>query len=568
MAVNRVGFFMVLLLLSGYLKGQEVSISFENESLQQALLKIDSLTALQLSYNPQILPSETIVNQSYESVTAEYILRDLLDESFQLKYISDYLIIQKAPPKKQEKVTFQIKGGIRDATTGEQLKDVTIYEVNSLKSTLSDDKGEFDLAAETDYEVATFAVSKRFYRDTIIQISRQKILEGPIEIRQEREVERRKGKPVRERVKVFKEGLAKFFTSKKIRTNAQNVNFVDTRPFQLSLIPSIGTNLKMSSQVRNKVSINIISGYSYGVSGLEMGGIYNISREEVKGAQLGGFGNAVGGEVRGVQMAGFINTTKDYVKGVQMAGFLNVASDSVNGFEAAGFTNITREMKGLQMAGFNNHTKKTSGLQVAGFINTSREMDGMQLAGFINRSKQVNGVQLSVINLADSVGSGIQFGIINITRENGFLSPAFESTDFSPYQIAFRSGVEYFYSVLSVGRHSDYWNYGIGVGSRVFISKKKEALFFNPELRWITLREGEEDENENSNVVRLDLNLGYKFFKRLSVSGGPAVNFYYTNLLDESGNPEINISGNTLLDEVSGSNRYQLWVGYTLRVGF
>ncbi|MEM7296969.1 MAG: hypothetical protein AAF391_01750 [Bacteroidota bacterium] len=568
MAVNRIGIVITLLLFSGYLKGQ-VSISFENESLEQALLKIDSLTELQLSYNPQILPNGITINQSYESVTAEYILRDLLDESYQLKYISDYLIIQKAPPKKQEKVTFQIKGGIRDASTGEQLKDVSIYEVNSLKSTLSDDKGEFDLETETQYEVATFAVSKRFYRDTIIQISRQKLLEGPIEIRQEEEVEKekRKGKPVRERVKVFTSGLARFFTSKKVLTNARNVNFVDTRPFQLSLIPSIGTNLKMSSQVRNRASINILAGYSYGVSGFEMGGLYNITREEVRGAQLGGFGNTVGGEVRGLQMAGFINTTKDYVNGVQMAGFLNIASDSVNGFEAAGFTNITKEMRGLQMAGFNNHTKKTSGLQIAGFINTSREMDGMQLAGFINTSRRVNGVQLSVINLADSVGSGIQLGIINITKKNGFLSPAFESTDFTPYQLAFRSGLEYFYSVLSVGIHPDYWNYGVGFGSRVFVSKKK-ALFFNPELRWITLREGKEEENENSNLVRLDLNLGYKFFKRLSISGGPALNFYYTNRLDESGLPEIDIAGNTLLDDLSGSNRYQLWVGYSLRVGF
>lgn len=563
----RITFLGVLLSLISYGQDQTVSIAFRNESLQQVLLKLDSLTELQLSYNPQILNADTRVTKSYASTSAEDILKDILGQTYQVKNISNYLIIQKAPPKKAEKVTFELKGGVRDANTGQQLEDVTIYEVNSLQSTLTNDQGEFELQAVTSHDIATFAISKRNYRDTIIQISRQRVLDGPITLQQEPVEESSNRFSIREKVKTYTTGLANFFTSDKVQTNARNLNFRDTRTVQFSLIPSVGTNRKLSGQIRNEISINLLAGYSYGVRGFEIGGLYNITREEAQGAQIGGFGNTNGGEVRGLQLAGFLNTTDDYVDGMQMAGFLNIASDSVSGFQAAGFTNITRDMSGFQIAGFNNHTGKTSGVQMAGFVNTSGRMSGLQMAGFVNMARQVNGVQMSVVNLADSVGSGIQFGLLNISRKNGFISPAFESNDIVPYQLAFRSGVEYFYSVLFAGMHSDYWNYGVGFGSRVWLSKTN-GLFFNPELRWVAMMKGKEPENENSNVVKLDLSVGYKFFRHLSVSGGPSVNFYFTNRLDESGIPQINIAGNTLTDELSGDYRYQVWIGYTLRIGF
>ncbi len=571
MTVNKVfvtGFFLLcsILLPGQSAEGQKVTISFENEPLQDALLRLDGISDHQLSYNPQILPSGVILNQSFQSESPREILDKILGGDYELKSIGNYIIIQKAPPPKKEKAIFQLSGGIKDAATGEELEDVSIYEVNSLRSTLSNERGEFDLQAETDVSAATFVISKKYYQDTIIQVSQLKTLEGPIVLKKERES--RSGRSIREHVRTFSTGLSKFFTSDKVRKNAQNVNLVDTRMFQFSFVPSIGTNRKMSSQIKNKFSLNLIAGYSYGVGGAELGGVYNISREEVRGVQVGGFGNTVGGEVHGLQMGGFINTTKDYVKGSQIAGFINVASDSVNGFQMGGFTNLTKEMRGLQIAGFNNHTKKMAGFQLSGFINTTNEMNGFQLTGFINVAKEVRGLQLSVVNWADTIVTGIPFGLLNIVKKGGFISPALESDDVIPYRVSFRSGLDKFYSVLSVGiQPGDYWTYGVGFGSRWFPTNKR-TFFINPELRWFNLAESKIKEDENNYMVRFNFNLGYQIFKHLSVTSGPSLNYYFTNDLDERGNPIIDIAGKTITDRSSGRYRHQLWVGYTFSIGF
>ncbi|MEM6737103.1 MAG: hypothetical protein AAF620_13640 [Bacteroidota bacterium] len=565
-------FFPFFLLISSSLTfaqtdEQKISITFSESSISEALISLDNATEKQLSFNHLILPQDLIINDSFIEQTPTSILRKILGASFQMKNIGDYIIIQKAPPIKKNKVRYKIKGTIQDAETGEELKDVTIYEINTLKSTLSNEDGGFELKAATDLKAATFVLSKRFYSDTVIHTNQDLALSKPITLQQEI-YPVKKRLMIRERVKNFSSGMARVFTSVTVRKNAQNVNLVDTRWIQLSLIPSIGTNRKLSTQIKNKLSLNLIAGHSYGVRGVELGGFYNIDREEARGVQVGGFGNTVGGEVKGVQMGGFINTSRDYVKGMQAAGFLNVAKDSVEGLQVAGFTNFTREMTGFQVAGFSNHVNKMSGFQLSGFINTTKEMDGFQLAGLINVAKKLKGLQLGIVNVADTVSSGIPLGIINIIKKNGFLSPTIESTDVIPYQFAFRMGIENFYSLIFVGTNpSSYWSLGGGFGTRRYTSSKQK-FFLNPELRWHSLAKGKIEENEDNNLIRLDLNLGYKWFKRLSVKGGPSINFFFTNQLNESGNPELVLTEATLFEGSYLNNRYQFWVGYSLGVGF
>ena len=568
--MSRVALLTVLFSISGLIHGQStdqtISISFENEPLESALQKLDSRAERQFSYNPRILPSGVVLNKSYDSETPENILKDILGESYSLKNISDYIIIQRIPPVKKEKSTVQFEGGVKDAVTGADLENVSIYEINSLESTLSNDQGEFSLKSETKLKTATFVVSKRLYEDTIIRVNNFELLDAPIVLKKEEPT--KSAKPIRERIQTFSSGLAKFFTSDKVRTNARNVNFVDTRMFQFSVVPAVGTNRKLSSQIKNKISFNMLAGYSYGVSGVEIGGIYNVNRAEVRGVQFGGFGNTVGGEVHGLQMAGFVNTSKDYVKGAQGAGFVNVASDSVNGFQMAGFTNLTREMRGVQIAGFNNHTKRMNGYQLSGFINTTGEMKGVQMTGFINMAKEVKGLQFSVINIADTVTAGVPFGLLNIVKKNGFISPAIESDGVVPYRFAFRSGIDKFYTVLSAGIDPDkHWTFGAGFGSRLFPLKEKK-FFLNPELRWINVSDESFSGNQNNTILKFNFNLGYQVFKHLSITAGPTLNYYYTNELDNVGQPVIDLARNPRTDELRGDFRHQLWIGYSIGIGF
>ena len=349
---------------------------------------------------------------------------------------------------------------------------------------------------------------------------------------------------------------------------SQETQNTDTRTFQLSLVPPIGTNGSLSDQVSNKISLNLVAGHAYGVEAVEVGGFYNRVKKDVRGVQVSGFGNQVGGEVDGLQLGGFININKGQVDGAQVAGFLNLVSDGVKGWQLGGFTNISKATQGLQVAGFNNHSEGTKGIQLAGFTNTTRGLDGLQLAGFVNVAKEVKGVQLSIVNIADSVASGVQFGLLNISKKNGFISPAIESDDVIPYRLTFRSGLDRFYSLLTAGMHGDdYWSYGAGFGSRVFLSHKR-ALFINPELGWHHIHKDRVKPGENSHLVKLNLNIGYALFKHLYITGGPTLNLYISSRLDETGKPVIDIANDPFWDEKRGRNRYQMWIGYTVGIGF
>ena len=70
-------FLSISILLYGQSTDQKISISFENEPLESALLKLDGVVERQLSYNPQILPSGVVLNQSFDAETPENILADI-----------------------------------------------------------------------------------------------------------------------------------------------------------------------------------------------------------------------------------------------------------------------------------------------------------------------------------------------------------------------------------------------------------------------------------------------------------------------------------------------------------
>ncbi len=357
----------------------------------------------------------------------------------------------------------------------------------------------------------------------------------------------------------------------------------DSKTFQFTFIYPTSTNGEYSSQVDNKYSLNLLAGYNGGVNAFELGGIYNVVRRNVEGVQLSGFGNTVGGHVRGFQLGGFLNTNKGYVQGAQVAGFLNLVSDSVSGFQFGGFSNITKSVRGFQLAGFsnvtgssrgfqfagfNNHSQDKEGAQIAGLINTSGDMEGFQFAGFINKAKKVDGVQFSIINLADSVASGTQLGLVNISKKNGFISGAIETDDVIPYRIAFRSGQDHFYTVLTAGiKPDDYWSFGAGFGSRLFLSQQR-AFYLNPELRWHSIQEDKIEDGLENHLVRLNLNLGRQLNEHFYITGGPSINYYFTDNLDSFGRPVIDLVSNPTVDRQRSDNRHQVWIGYTVAIGF
>ena len=151
-----------------------------------------------------------------------------------------------------------------------------------------------------------------------------------------------------------------------IRLSRPRTSIEDTRLAQVSLLPNIGTNMKMSGLVENRFSLNIFAGYALGVNGIEVGGLVNSDRKDVRGFQLGGLGNVVGGTTSGVQIGGLFNNNRKNMVGLQMAGISNVIMDTIQGVQISGISNILRgTMYGWQVAGINNFTTESvDGVQV------------------------------------------------------------------------------------------------------------------------------------------------------------------------------------------------------------
>ncbi len=258
----------------------------------------------------------------------------------------------------------------------------------------------------------------------------------------------------------------------------EDPNQPEIRPFQLSLVPFIGTEGVHAQEHIFNASINIFAGLTGGVEGIELGGLLNMNRFSMTGIQAAGFGNTVAGRVEGMQIAGFFNannsSTRGFqgagfvnlvnddaytvqgsgfanivngnirgiqgtgfanivngdIRGVQAAGFANVASGdgrlvqaagfanisggSVKGIQAAGFGNIAEQAEGVQVAGFGNTARQAEGVQAAGFMNIARDMEGIQASGFLNIARNIEGVQAAGFINVASKVQGLQIGFINI----------------------------------------------------------------------------------------------------------------------------------------------------------
>lgn len=601
--------FLLWLTFSFHLSAQnpaekKVSIHFENVSLQEALQAINALPNITLSYNPESLPKRTEISHDYVNVSIDTVLRDLLGTDYQIKHIGQYVIIQKAPSKKQEKQSLILKGDIKDAETGQTLTDVTVYEVSTLNSTLSDKSGDFELKVKSRSEVTTFAISRKDYQDTIIQVQDIQSIHQDIVLRPSLAKEPSN----REEDKwIQAKKLVKFFTTRSNRKNTENVQSVQDRYFQISFVPAVSTNMTMGGQVRHKLSFNVLAGYSYGLdNGFELGGLYNINRSDVSGVQIAGFGNTVGGETTGVQIGGVLNTSRRHVVGSQISGVANILTDSISGVQIAGvfnsskkldgtqisgFSNYASEVDGLQLSAVTNHTKELTGAQISSLGNTaqttdgiqigvafnhSTEVKGVQISSLLNTTKRLEGVQLGIINYADSIGKeSIQIGFINLGRKNSLFEFGVEYSDVIPWRVSLRTGTNKFYTALSAGTQLDsdegsqLWSYGLGVGSKFFT---KNRFFFNPEIHAHNLMFYNVSDYDYFNLLnKVYLNFGYQFFKHLSISGGPALNVYVSNYSNlETGEIGLDIAHNPLYDnKATGEDTLvQMWIGYQMSIRF
>lgn len=557
---------------------KEISIKeIKQQPLSSILNKISSKQDFYFAYNNRIVPADSLVTVSGFRGTIFDFLEQTLGENYEFKEVPGYIVLTFAPDKltitadliKDQGTQAVIKGYILDASNNKGITKASVYEKNLLISTLTNDRGYFELKLKNYNGPIRLTASKENYRDTSVLILADVIVsDKQINKSYSYYPDSRSAKGI------VQSHFAKFFVGSKQLVQDLNLgNYFASSPYQISLIPGLSTHGMYSSQVIDHMSFNLLGGYAAGIDGFELAGIFNINRKSMRFLQVAGIFNLVGDSTKGIQMAGVYNHVMNNASGLQIGGLVNQSYKFSNGIQLAGLANFDSTAKGLQMAciinksttakgaaiaGLTNIARDSSGIQLAGILNVGGNVSGMQLAAFMNVAKKVKGFQVGFINIADSCD--YQIGILNINKSGG-KSIAVSTDENLGAHIDFRSGGKALYSLLGVGYtlrpNKDRYLLDVGLGAHITNNKR---FFLNGEYVFSLNSDLKKDPNYTSSVKMLP---GFKLNKHLVLFAGPSV-----NLISQMVNDQTKIHGWVIKNYSSNNNINTAAVGITGGLAF
>ena len=574
---------------------RRVSINTSHQRLDDVLSIISDKAGFSFSYNSNILKRDSLVSLSVNNKTIRQVLNQLFAGGYEYKESGNYIILRRTSLQlttvtktalAKEK-TYTISGYVVNGETGERLSDVSIYETGHLTSTLTDTNGNFTLKLKDKYKTTSLAISRDAFEDTMVTIPQKFDLQLVIAIvptvdevivssPNSFEVADTTGNAsvVADTTKIVagktvpdeveKTQMGKFLLSTNQKIRSLNLKkFFTEKPFQFSVIPGVSSQGKLSGQVVNNFSFNMFGGYTAGVNGLEIGGLFNLNKKDVRYVQVAGLFNIAGGSVTGLQIGGLQNTTLKNVQGVQVAGINNYVKGNVSGLQIAGVANISgREMKGLQVAGVANYqNRNVGGFQLAGVGNIAGgQMKGLQVGGVFNYAKKLKGVQFGVINIADT-SDGYSIGLINIVLK-GYHKLTLSTNEVVEANVAFKTGSRRLYSILSVGmnprdKEEKLYTFGYGLGTEIGLAK---WLSINPELTSQYIYLGTWKHMNLLNKFHPQLNI--KFGKHFSIFGGPSFTVYFSEQPSAIAGYKFNILPASYKSFELGDPKVRGWFGW------
>ena len=455
---------------------KHISIDVKNQKVANVLSEISKKGGFHFSYNGKIIPKDSLVTVTANNQTVSQTLNHLFGDKYEFEERNNYIIIIPALMRLSfintdittENNNYSISGIVVNEKTGERLMNTSVYEKAQLISTLTDEHGYFKLKLRSpSINYIRLTASRYSYRDTSLNFLNAVVISN-----QSREKTFRY-----DTNNVEATALGRFLTTASQRLQSINIqNFFATRPYQVSITPGISTHGMLSSQVINKVSLNLAGGYTAGVDGLEVGGLFNINKRDTRYLQLAGVFNLVGGTVTGLQLAGVSNQALDTVKGVQLATFINTAESQVS---------------------------------------------GVQISALNNRAHKFKGVQIGLVNIADT-SKGASIGLINIIR-NGFYKVSSSANNFMNTNFSLATGTHNFYTKLTIG--GNFWPdqrmYGFGLmgghdfmfSDKIYLSAEAGYMFMNTGI-WA------------DRLIQGKLLLNAKLSDKISVFAGPSYNRY------------------------------------------
>ncbi|GAB3947614.1 hypothetical protein GCM10028805_20180 [Spirosoma harenae] len=581
-----------------------ISVDIRGASLENALRQISRAGRFEFSYNPTRIDGNASVTVRLVNTPVREVLNRVFQSRINYKARGNHIILLRADPPESTPKNFLLDGYILDEQTGERIARASIFEKTTLASTVSNPFGYYRLQLPTNLPGVRLDVRKQAYvGETVLIRSRAShtinirltpqpttSLVQPLPIRVTEDTLRptdntfasvtvespapmidstaRQSESVVDRGWA---GISKLFVSAQQAIHDINLSR-DTlyRDWQVSFVPFLGTNGRLSGRISNRFSVNALMGYSFGVRAFEVGGLMNLVRTDVNGFQAAGLANVLGGKVDGFQAAGLINYVNQSVNGVQAGGLVNVSGRSVKGAQLAGLVNFSnQEVNGAQIGGLVNVAgRSVEGIQIGGLMNYAQgDVRGWQISGILNRARRVTkGLQIGLFNIADTVGS-VPIGLLSFVRKGGYNRIEVAANEFNLLNVTFRTGVPRLYNILTAGHSFDQIGsprlsagYGLGTSFRLSnaTSFSLEAIDYHLFYFDRTYPDGW------NNLIRLNTLIETKLSNHLALAFGPSANWYFST----DGRPapllQPNISLFSDRTDTYSDARHWGWIGFQI----
>ncbi|ACT94046.1 STN and carboxypeptidase regulatory-like domain-containing protein [Dyadobacter fermentans] len=596
----RIAFWCICVcLLPGHIIAQEllekrINLKVTNQPLDETLQKIGNTGGFSFSYSPDMIDVKSRVSIQAENRTIREILVAIFKDKVTFKERRRYIILQKKPEteKPQEIENFDLNGYIIDNKTGKKLANASIYEPVTLASAVSNQFGYYKIrlpAAKSslrlevrreDYIGKSIAIPTRkdtylqilLNPDTLKPISGKMATHTPVQVdslhtrvmipqfevakvdlprdtmfidssASGRAITWADYQSLRQKYRRVQNKFVSAFASAKQAVHTRNIEDTLYAPFQASVLPFLGTNHGLSGNIVNEYSVNLIAGYSLGVSKFEVGSLINVVRGNVTGFQLAGVSNVVGNNVTGFQYANVLNMTLGNFKGFQGTHLLNYIGRNLTGFQVAGVGNVVvGELHGYQFsAGYN-------------YAHTVR-----------------SGHQIGTVNYADSTAT-IPFGLFSWVRSNGYRRYEFSTDEFNYFNTAFKTGVSRFYNIFNLGfnglaKDKPIVTIGYGFGTAQALGKGWTA---NADFTGsLVILEHNSPGDIGQGLVKFALGMEKKIGSRFALFAGPSLTTFFAN---DSGliNPEgkKGIAPVWVGKKPDGTTTVYGWIGFQAGIRF
>ncbi|MEZ4921716.1 MAG: hypothetical protein R2780_00960 [Crocinitomicaceae bacterium] len=601
-----------LILISSYSQGKEslldrkITIDIKSTPVKVILKAIEDKGKVKFSYNPDFVDEERIVSLSIKDQTIRYGLSLIFDRSIRFKEVGKHIVLLKEEDReiakacRKERTEYVFSGFIFDKRTGDPIAGASVYEVDGHYATLSDNAGEYKLVVPGNCSLISIYFKKKGYKAEVIVVEGNEngtlITDIDLEPIEEDISKIENQKMERIEVPIEQKGISTVLISEETIQHSENLEDVeDIRLAQISLIPrvSIGSNLSTNALIYNRLSLNVLAGYSKGVKGAEVGSILNLTRENVIGAQVGGIANLVGGDVIGAQVGGISNLVQGNVTGVQVAGVSTIMKRDLKGVQVSGVASIVRGgFTGLQLSGVGNITwKKSTGAQISGVYNMVKDsliggqisgvanmsnggVNFIQVAGISNFAHKNNGLQVSAIQNFSRENHGLQIGLVNSSiRGNGvaiglfnFVKEGYHKTEVSANEIfalnlVFKTGTQRFYNTYNFGvRPGFHKAYGLGMGFGSYLNMG-EKFMLSMDVTGQMVFENEFKAFKFAQLYKFSPTIDFKLAKWVTVFAGPSINVSIQAFQSDNGFYDTNIAFNPFYKKVTSQDLTQAWVG-------